>query len=77
VYRRFRDHGRQAPDGLQDLASWVSADFTRCYQLMACEDPAWSIAGSRPEPTSVRLQPDHQQRTVKSEIDTRASLAYP
>ena len=38
VYRRFRDRGRLAPDGLQYINSWVSADFTRCYQLMECDD---------------------------------------
>ncbi|HEU4994174.1 MAG TPA: DUF3303 family protein [Gemmatimonadaceae bacterium] len=40
VYRRFRDHGRLAPDGLTYVASWVSHDLTRCYQVMECEDRA-------------------------------------
>lgn len=39
VYRRFRDRGRMAPDGLHYLASWVTDDFRRCYQVMECEDP--------------------------------------
>lgn len=39
VYRRFRDHGRLAPDGLQYVASWVTDDFRRCFQIMECEDP--------------------------------------
>jgi hypothetical protein len=38
VYRRFRDKGRLAPDGLHYVNSWVSADFRRCYQLMECDD---------------------------------------
>lgn len=38
VYRRFRDRGRLAPDGLQYVASWVTEDLTRCYQVMECED---------------------------------------
>jgi hypothetical protein len=38
VYRRFRDRGRLAADGLRYIASWVSQDFTRCYQVMECED---------------------------------------
>ena len=38
VYRRFRDKGRQMPDGLSYVGSWVSADLDRCYQLMECED---------------------------------------
>ena len=40
VYRRFRERGRMAPDGLVYLASWVTADLTRCYQVMECSDPA-------------------------------------
>lgn len=38
VYRRFREKGRQMPDGLEFVDSWVSADFTRCFQLMRCDD---------------------------------------
>jgi len=38
VYRRFRDHGRLAPDGLKYVSSWVAIDLTTCYQLMECED---------------------------------------
>lgn len=40
VYRRFRDHGRLAPDGLRYVASWVSPDFRRCYRVMECDDGA-------------------------------------
>ncbi len=39
VYRRFRDRGRLAPEGVRYVASWVTDDFTRCYQLMECDDP--------------------------------------
>jgi hypothetical protein len=38
VYRRFRDRGRLAPEGLQYNTSWVSEDLTRCFQVMECED---------------------------------------
>ena len=39
VYRRFRDRGRQQPDGLTYRGSWVTKDLKRCYQLMECEEP--------------------------------------
>ena len=39
VYRRFRDHGRGAPDGLTYVGSWIEANFDRCFQLMECDDP--------------------------------------
>ena len=39
VYRRFRDHGRLAPEGLSYVSSWVDADLERCYQLMETDNP--------------------------------------
>ena len=40
VYRRFRDKGRLAPDGLQYVSSWVTSDLQHCYQVMECGDLA-------------------------------------
>ena len=40
VYRRFRDQGRLAPDGLHYVASWVSDDLALCWQVMECDDRA-------------------------------------
>ncbi len=33
VYRRFRDQGRMAPEGLVYISSWVDHKLERCYQL--------------------------------------------
>ena len=38
IYRRLRDKGRMMPDGLKFVSSWVSADVSRCFQLMECDD---------------------------------------
>jgi hypothetical protein len=38
VYRRFRDRGRLAPEGLRYVSSWVQQDLTRCFQVMDCDD---------------------------------------
>jgi len=38
VYRRFRDSGRMAPQGLLYVSSWVDYKFERCYQLMETDD---------------------------------------
>ena len=38
VYRRFRDHGRMAPDGVRYVASWVDLEFERCFQVMEAEN---------------------------------------
>jgi hypothetical protein len=39
VYRRFREHGRMMPAGLDYLDSWVEPNFDRCFQLMSCDSP--------------------------------------
>ena len=38
VYRRFRERGRMAPEGLSYVSSWVTPDLTRCYQIMEAPD---------------------------------------
>jgi len=38
VYRRFRDSGRMAPEGLAYVSSWVDDKLERCYQLMETHD---------------------------------------
>ena len=40
VYRRFRESGRLAPDGVRYVSSRVTDDFRRCYQVMECDDIA-------------------------------------
>ncbi len=40
IYRRARDHGRQLPEGLEYVESWVDLDYARCFQLMRTDDPA-------------------------------------
>jgi hypothetical protein len=38
VYKRFREKGRMAPEGLKYVGSWIEANFDRCFQLMECDD---------------------------------------
>lgn len=40
VYRRFREKGRMTGEGLVFVSSWVTADLSRCFQLMECDDIA-------------------------------------
>jgi hypothetical protein len=40
VYRRFRDRGRLAPDGLRYVSSWVDFEFRRCFQVMEADHEA-------------------------------------
>ena len=37
VYRRFRDQGRLAPEGLKYVASWVDERLEQCFQLMEAD----------------------------------------
>jgi hypothetical protein len=39
VYRRFRDKGRMAPEGLTYVSSWVDDKIECCFQLMETHDP--------------------------------------
>jgi hypothetical protein len=38
VYKRLRDRGRMLPAGLKYIDSWVEPNFSRCFQLMECDD---------------------------------------
>ena len=38
VYAKLRDSGRGLPDGLKFVASYVTADLGRCFQLMETDD---------------------------------------
>jgi hypothetical protein len=38
IYRRLRDAGRTMPEGLTYVASWIEANFDRCWQVMECDD---------------------------------------
>jgi len=38
VYARFEAQGRMLPPGLHYLDSWLSADRSRCFQLMETDD---------------------------------------
>ncbi len=38
VYRKLRDSGRALPEGLKFVSSYVSADLSRCFQLMETDD---------------------------------------
>lgn len=38
VYRRFKEQGRMAAEGLRYVNSWVTEDLCRCFQVMECDD---------------------------------------
>jgi hypothetical protein len=38
IYKQVRDGGRMLPAGLKYIDSWVEPNFSRCFQLMECDD---------------------------------------
>jgi hypothetical protein len=38
IYKRVRDQGRMLPEGLKYIDSWIEPNFSRCFQLMECDD---------------------------------------
>jgi Protein of unknown function (DUF3303) len=38
IYKRVRDEGCLLPEGLKYIDSWVEPNFSRCFQLMECDD---------------------------------------
>ena len=40
VYRRLAERGRMVPEGVRYVSSWISADFSTCWQVMECDDAA-------------------------------------
>ena len=40
IYRRFREKGRMAPDGLRYVSSWVDDKLEHCWQIMETDQPA-------------------------------------
>ena len=38
IYQRIRDEGRMFPQDLEYIDSWVEPNFSKCFQLMECND---------------------------------------
>jgi hypothetical protein len=38
IYKRVRDEGWMFPEGLKYIDSWVEPNFSRCFQVMECDD---------------------------------------
>nr|AUN37243.1 hypothetical protein [uncultured bacterium] len=39
VYKRLEERGRQMPDGLSYINSWIEVGMRRCFQVMETENP--------------------------------------
>jgi hypothetical protein len=72
IYREVRDRGRLLPEGLTYINSWIEPDFSRCFQLMECDDlrllQQW-VLGWRGSGTTFEIVP------VVTSADTRDVVA--
>ena len=73
VYRRFRERGRMAPEGVRYVASWVDLDYRRCFQVMEAENEealkAWTVNWDD--------LVDFEVIPVRTSADAAAALAPP
>lgn len=74
IYARLAEKGRMMPEGLRYVNSWITADRTRCYQVMETEDEKLFDAWTRnwadlfefeiiPVTTSSEMQEAHAQQS--------------
>ena len=72
IYKRVRDEGRMLPEGLKYVDSWVEPNFSRCFQVMECDDlrllQEWAL-GWRGSGVTLEIVP------VVSSKDTRDVVA--
>jgi hypothetical protein len=70
IYKKVRDEGRMLPEGLKYIDSWVEPNFSRCFQLMECDDlrllQEWSLLwrGSGMTMEIVPVVPSKETRAV-------------
>lgn len=74
VYRRLQETGRQLPDGLRYVDSWVEPNFGRCFQIMETDDlrtlQAWVLGwrGTGVSFEMIPVLPSDQTRQVVDSI---------
>ena len=56
VYRRFKERGRMAPDGLTYVSSWVDENLATCYQSWKLPIERFSISGCETGSTWLNLK---------------------
>ncbi len=72
VYRRFRDQGRLAPEGLRYVSSWVTQDLQRAASR------SWSAttrSSCRRGSTAGRILVDFEITPVKTSAEAAAEIA--
>jgi hypothetical protein len=81
IYARLRESGRQMPEGLTYIDSWIEPNFDRCFQLMETADlrllQQWILAwNDLMEFEIVPVVPSKETRaTVEAAISRRSSEA--
>ena len=73
VYRRFREQGRLAPEGLNYVSSWVDEKLEKCFQLMETGDRALLEAWIRKweDLVSFDVYPVISSKEAAEEVESR------
>ena len=73
IYRRFRERGRMAPEGLAYISSWVDENLELCFQLMETYDrrllDEWMTNWS--DLTDFEVYPVMTSKEAAERVDTR------
>ena len=72
IYQRLEEQGRQLPEGLAYVDSWIEANFSRCFQLMECADARllqeW-VLGWRGTGASFEIVPVAPSRETRAVVE--------
>jgi hypothetical protein len=73
IYRRFRERGRMAPEGLVYVSSWIDEKLELCFQLMESPDRGlldeWMVNWS--DLTDFDVYPVISSKEAAERVDTR------
>ena len=77
IYRRLAESGRQMPEGLKYLDSWIEPNFDRCFQLMETDDlrllQRWILAWS--DLVEFEIVPVVPSKDTRAAVDAAAGIA--
>ncbi len=79
IYSRLKESGRQMPEGLKYLDSWIEPNFDRCFQLMETEDlrllQRWILAWN--DLMEFEIVPVVSSKDTREIVDAAAASSRP
>ena len=76
IYRRLAESGRQMPEGLEYIDSWIEPNFDRCFQLMKTDDvrllQRWILAWN--DLMDFEIVPVAPSKDTRAAVDSSAGV---